>query len=573
MDRIESIRRRKANLERADRTSQKFKSLRKRNNRITEKKRERIWRSKFKIEPIIYRAQNGNPRDVRTFLFDTSHILKTYINHYKLKGVDDEDTMYKILMFVMNNLNYVGDQTNKGQAEFWQNPEDTVITMKGDCIAEYEEIYTENGVKNAKDIKEGDLVLSYNFDSKEFVYKPIVKKWDKGKLQIKRVHLRNGQHIDVTDNHHMLVRTNQNGNSIYEKRDLKDVDLSRWWKRKVPIAKKIPYKKSKPGFEKELYVVLGNFLADGWIEKSHVSLSGYVLHEHITPILEKYDIPFSEYKNNSGVPCINILKSEFKKYLQLQKTNSSNIHLSEEILTLPEEYLESLLYGMWLGDGTKNQYSDKRGYENNKEWTYSTSSEQLASDIQRIGLHLGRTFHIWKQENHQGLGNKPIYRINYNSNSHFLKYHGYEDISEVSISYIEDIGEYQTYDWEVEDTHTFIFKNGIITRQCEDGAILIKSLALVAGVSDWKVKIIAGMVVGGGHAYCTFIRHDETQVILDWCYWPNKKLIHERPDIRTENNYKEVWFSFDKRYGYAPKPVEYSNGATTTINQQSYLNI
>jgi predicted transglutaminase-like cysteine proteinase len=221
-----SLRRRREQLGGTDFQTNQYKAARQKRRRVTEKKREKVWRAKFTVEPIIYRAQNGNPRDVRTFLFDTSHILEAYVDYYDLKGYDDEDTMWNILLFVIDHLRYVGDQTTKGQPEFWQNPEDTIITMRGDC---------------------------------------------------------------------------------------------------------------------------------------------------------------------------------------------------------------------------------------------------------------------------------------------------------------------------------------------EDGAILIKSLALVAGIPDWKVKIMAGMVVGGGHAYCTYIRHDETQVILDWCYWPNKKKLHDRPDRGREENYLEVWFSFDKRYGYAPKPTEYGN--------------
>jgi len=228
-----SLRRRREQLGGEDFVASKYKATRQRRRRITEKQREKVWRSKFSIEPIIYRAQNGNPRDVRTFLFDVSHILKVYIDHYRLKGADDEDTMYKIVMFVIDNLQYIGDDVNKGQPEYWQNPEDTIITMKGDC---------------------------------------------------------------------------------------------------------------------------------------------------------------------------------------------------------------------------------------------------------------------------------------------------------------------------------------------EDGAILIKSLALAAGVPDWKVKILAGMVVGGGHAYCTYIRYDESQVILDWCYWPNRKRIEDRLERKDESNYLDVWFSFDKRYGYAPKPTEYTNGTAKNIN-------
>jgi len=211
----------------------RFGFIRRIRTRINDKKREKVWRSKFVVKPIIYRAQNGNPRDVRTFLFDNSHILEAYVKHYSLKGFDDENTMLRILLWVIDHLEYVGDETTKGQVEFWQNPEDTIITLKGDC---------------------------------------------------------------------------------------------------------------------------------------------------------------------------------------------------------------------------------------------------------------------------------------------------------------------------------------------EDGAILIKSLALAAGVPDWKVKILAGEVVGGGHAYCTFIRYDETQVILDWCYWANRLPISRRKERKDEENYKQVWFSFDRRYGYAPKPTEYSSSGINSMD-------
>jgi len=99
---------------------------------------------------------------------------------------------------------------------------------------------------------------------------------------------------------------------------------------------------------------------------------------------------------------------------------------------------------------------------------------------------------------------------------------------------------------------------------CEDGSLLIKSLSLIAGVPDWKVKIVAGKVAEGGHAYCTYIRDDDTQVILDWCYWANRLPINERLPIEKETNYKEIWFSFDKENGYASKPTEYGAGKVGT---------
>jgi hypothetical protein len=109
-----------------------------------------------------------------------------------------------------------------------------------------------------------------------------------------------------------------------------------------------------------------------------------------------------------------------------------------------------------------------------------------------------------------------------------------------------------------------------MTGDCEDGAILIKSLSLVAGVPDWRVKVMAGDVVGGGHAYCTYIRDDDVQVLLDWCYWPNRLPITSRPARENESNYKEVWFSFDKQHGYAPKAITYTAGEISKKNLGSW---
>jgi hypothetical protein len=95
------------------------------------------------------------------------------------------------------------------------------------------------------------------------------------------------------------------------------------------------------------------------------------------------------------------------------------------------------------------------------------------------------------------------------------------------------------------------------TGDCEDGAILIKSLSIVAGVPDYKVKIAAGMVKGGGHAYVMYLRDNDTQCILDWCYWPNDLPINARKNWKKEENYYDIWFSFNKEYSFAPVATNY----------------
>lgn len=95
---------------------------------------------------------------------------------------------------------------------------------------------------------------------------------------------------------------------------------------------------------------------------------------------------------------------------------------------------------------------------------------------------------------------------------------------------------------------------------CEDGAILMKSLTLCAGIPDWKVKIVAGLVEGGGHAYCTYIRDDDTQCVMDWCYWPNRLPVNDRPSMDREVHYKEIWFSFNNMYTFAETKTTYASG-------------
>jgi hypothetical protein len=208
------------------------------------------------------------------------------------------------------------------------------------------------------------------------------------------------------------------------------------------------------------------------------------------------------------VPCITILKSDFKEYLKPLKNNSFDITLTEEILSLPEEFLEELLYGMWLGDGTKVIPDRNDGVPQNKEWIYSTSSERLAKDIQRIGLQLGHSYHIWKQGKHGGVGNKPIYRITYNKNSAFLTDHGYNGISEVSIREIEKLNKVEMFDLTVDDTHTVIMENGIITHQCEDHAYVCASLMPeTLGVAYGFVNLPDGSSFG--HAFNVFINNNK----------------------------------------------------------------
>ena len=99
---------------------------------------------------------------------------------------------------------------------------------------------------------------------------------------------------------------------------------------------------------------------------------------------------------------------------------------------------------------------------------------------------------------------------------------------------------------------------------CEDGAILMASLMLNAGIPDWRVRVSAGMVsVGkgaatGGHAYVTYCREsDNNWVVLDWCYYEDSSTsVDKKPIFKDKKRYKEIWFSWNHVYSWSHKTID-----------------
>ncbi len=116
---------------------------------------------------------------------------------------------------------------------------------------------------------------------------------------------------------------------------------------------------------------------------------------------------------------------------------------------------------------------------------------------------------------------------------------------------------------------------------CEDGAILIASLLINAGIPSWRVKVAAAEVIAdpifapsntevGGHAYCLYLadRTDSKRklewVILDWCYLQDPEVpIEQKPLARdggTEGAYKDVLFTFNDEFSWAQTALEVKGG-------------
>jgi hypothetical protein len=398
----------------------------------------------------------------------------------KQRPFNTETSWIDLIMYVVTKgYNYRTDHPKDNYSEPY-------FIKVGDCIAKYEKVYTIKGLKKVGNLKVGDIVLSYDLKNEMFTYKPILNIWEKGTLQVKRVVFTNGTHIDVTKNHPFWSRLNQQGKSKYGKTLLSDIDFTRFWKKKVPIVKKLPYiiKDQKQITEDHCFII-GFFLADGWQENSHVSIGSKKIPNLIVPLLDKLKIPYSNAITNHNIPYVRILKSKFKEYLKGLKKNSFHMKLYKELLNLPINKLQKILDGYFEGDGHYHKRKNNLGYEK----IYSCSCETLVNQFLEISLKIGNPLYKYKQVKDGGLGKSPIYRLHDNQASYF----GYEDLSEVGIKKIVDLGMVEMIDFEVQDTHSFVFRNGVIGHNCEDLSLVIIHQYYMFIYCKFKDKVLIEM--------------------------------------------------------------------------------
>lgn len=98
---------------------------------------------------------------------------------------------------------------------------------------------------------------------------------------------------------------------------------------------------------------------------------------------------------------------------------------------------------------------------------------------------------------------------------------------------------------------TFALAKG--SGDCEDGAFLVHSLMLHAGIPYNRIRTYGGFVdsgdgaASGGHAWTAYRREtDDEWVVLDTSYYPNLRHVDDRTPMRKIEMYRENYFFFNK---------------------------
>ena len=411
-------------------------------------------------------------------------------------------------------------QGEKAWKDYWKTPIEFIENKDNDndCLEENTEILVNDGIKRIKDLKSGDLVLSYNYDREQYEYKKVINVWDKGILDGYKIKLKNGHSIIATNNHRFYCRTRENYPEKYEVKRLEDINFSYWCKKQIHCIHLLP--EGDIDFNKDLAYLYGIYLAEGYGGEHHICIAQDKkdIRKKIEQTLNNLNIPYSKSKRTTHA-FYTILKSGIKDDLSKLGLNSFDKKLPLEVLNWNRQSLKKLIEGILDGDGTDR---NKKWNPDNSLWEFSTSSEQVAKMFNIICRKVYGNCWFYKQEIHQGVGNKPIYRLRYNpkglSNKERLN-----GISTVTIKSLEKILGKHYYDIEVEDNHNFVLTDsGVISHNCEDFArfavdVLVRIMGITGarfiahsgydksrwGNKIWNIKY---------HAICVFPYQDKLAV-------------------------------------------------------------
>ena len=497
--------------------------------------------------------------DVRSFVCERDYTFEQEIKNINLSYIGEntreiyDNIAYETAKYLAPKIKYVRDQDNFGFNEFWAQPQDTWALKMDDCFSGDTKIICRKDGKykriKIKDLKnfEGIEALSYNFKKERFEFKQIKKWWNKGKRKVVKVKLRNGTSFTCTPEHKFFKwkATNHKG---FKEQKLSDFDLSKWYERQLLCVRKLP-EFDIPSVDVRKLWIYGQYLAEGWKQGNRIYICGDdpEIKEMLCNYLDELNIKYSNSKRKKS-SYIEILDKEFKKEFEKLGENAFDKTIKEEVLSDSSFALSWLLEGYELGDSY---------YPKNKRYkvVHNTSSNKLADDLRFVHWILEKPLYSWLQKNHQGAGNKPIWRLyedpNTLSNKKTLR-----DLSKTSIVAIEDTGEKEVFDIEIEDNHNFILAHsGVLAHNCEGSTNLFMSYMIIAGVPYYLLRNCCGLTYSGfGHSTLYYYASDNKwhhiECTLNSYPWNKITDFPLRTDVSDTSNIEHVWFSFDARNSF-----------------------
>ena len=71
------------------------------------------------------------------------------------------------------------------------------------------------------------------------------------------------------------------------------------------------------------------------------------------------------------------------------------------------------------------------------------------------------------------------------------------------------------------------------------------NMMISASIPPFRIRLNAGDVKGGGHAYVTYLREKDNQwYVMDWCYWYTQS-VNFKKKWTDAKNYYGIWWSWN----------------------------
>lgn len=390
-------------------------------------------------------------------------------------GRGDMCELGAIFQFVKTNIRYTGDITNK---DTFQSAFRTLQLGGGDCFPEGTLFVTRDGFVPIEQIEIGDEI----HDGQTWVH--VLNTWDRGVKTIFRAELDNGNVLRLSDTHKVLRVPDGGGYGDAEEVRMADVrigdDLLQ--PRRFDAA-------AVDELDASTAFLVGAYLAEGC--RSHKKLGGpdvYIslagvagrkmIRERAIEILKAREIPFTERERE-----IKFHARDFEESFSLGR-----IAIEKGLPTFRygPKTVATIVGAMEQGDG-----GESTGGSN---LVYSTISPTLALQYRVLKRMLGQSVHWKTLVDHGGAGKNPIHRLTVRVEATKRPWAKVRSIA------VED-NEVSSYDVMTETGRVYLPEADLITRQCDDMAVLNAVLAMENGFTT-KFRITSNTGATWDHIYC-----------------------------------------------------------------------
>lgn len=431
------------------------------------------------------------------------HVALEIVRGLPQHGPESEDAeVIQVFNFVKSNIEYRQDPRDY---DYYATAKRTLEMRAGDCFTYDTRVIVRSKASGCYEVRSlSELrntwmaydALSYDFDARVWVFKPVVGFHEKGIREVWEGHLDNGPSFRFTPDHQVWWLDGQDRSKRLATRALGEaLDEARGYFKRVVVARQIPALGAGDLTQHQAYLA-GIYAAEGHQEsgrgrKLTISQDKPEILQRIKEALAGVEGASYRDAGRDHHNYLHVHAGALKDWLGRGGSNSFDMRFTPEVLGGSELVLRSVLEAHGDGDA----YRPKPGsiWHEKVKAIHATSSSGLANELQLLSMILGEAWHTQLQMDHGGCGSSPIYRFHRWKDDRQPARRivpEYAGLGYSNLRSMAPVGEEAVCCLSVEDTHNFVLSNGMVVHNCDDHATLVAGLLHNLGFST-GAKVIS----------------------------------------------------------------------------------